>query len=231
MIRSKRFVATVACAGLAAAITVAVSVALCATVQCTDENLQTASLTNVRAPAWYVRDYSRIGATRYVLRPVLSESNYQAYSAAIGRRHEPLQGILRDRVSESPANEHPGNVLVIDVRGFPFKAFWCAFRYNDWPYNPPNQGTGRPSLEGGIYLRPAAAGTSWADVQMLPYRVLWVPAGANFAVAFVAWLATLLGFGRAYRWRRIKRGLCPKCAYPVGTSDVCTECGARVRHP
>jgi hypothetical protein len=30
------------------------------------------------------------------------------------------------------------------------------------------------------------------------------------------------------RWRRIRRGLCPKCAYPVGTSDKCTECGAAV---
>ncbi len=27
---------------------------------------------------------------------------------------------------------------------------------------------------------------------------------------------------------RIKRGLCPKCAYPVGTNQVCTECGAAV---
>jgi predicted amidophosphoribosyltransferase len=31
------------------------------------------------------------------------------------------------------------------------------------------------------------------------------------------------------RWRRIKRGLCPACAYPVGASDVCTECGKPVK--
>ena len=31
------------------------------------------------------------------------------------------------------------------------------------------------------------------------------------------------------RWRRIKRGLCPACAYPVGASDLCTECGKPVR--
>jgi hypothetical protein len=30
---------------------------------------------------------------------------------------------------------------------------------------------------------------------------------------------------------RIKRGLCPACAYPVGESDVCTECGAAVSFP
>lgn len=27
------------------------------------------------------------------------------------------------------------------------------------------------------------------------------------------------------RWSRNKRGLCPKCAYPIGTSHICTECG------
>jgi hypothetical protein len=27
------------------------------------------------------------------------------------------------------------------------------------------------------------------------------------------------------RQRRIKRGLCPACAYLIGTSPVCTECG------
>jgi hypothetical protein len=33
-------------------------------------------------------------------------------------------------------------------------------------------------------------------------------------------------------WRRslrVKRGLCPACAYPVGVSPVCTECGGCVR--
>ncbi len=24
---------------------------------------------------------------------------------------------------------------------------------------------------------------------------------------------------------RVRRGLCPKCAYPMGESSVCTECG------
>ena len=28
---------------------------------------------------------------------------------------------------------------------------------------------------------------------------------------------------------RRRRGLCPACAYPIGTSEVCTECGASVR--
>jgi hypothetical protein len=31
------------------------------------------------------------------------------------------------------------------------------------------------------------------------------------------------------RWR-IEHGLCPECAYPVGESPVCTECGTPVKH-
>ena len=30
------------------------------------------------------------------------------------------------------------------------------------------------------------------------------------------------------RFLRVKRGLCPKCAYPMGESSVCTECGKPV---
>ena len=30
------------------------------------------------------------------------------------------------------------------------------------------------------------------------------------------------------RFLRLRRGLCPKCAYPIGESTVCTECGHRL---
>ena len=63
----------------------------------------------------------------------------------------------------------------------------------------------------------------------------WLPVWPGFAIntvfyAFVLWLLFAAPFAMRRR-RRIKRGLCPKCAYPVGASDVCTECGARVRQP
>jgi hypothetical protein len=31
------------------------------------------------------------------------------------------------------------------------------------------------------------------------------------------------------RHSRVRRNLCPHCAYPVGTNDVCTECGKAVK--
>ncbi len=30
------------------------------------------------------------------------------------------------------------------------------------------------------------------------------------------------------RYIRVKRGLCPKCAYPMGESAVCSECGKAI---
>jgi hypothetical protein len=68
----------------------------------------------------------------------------------------------------------------------------------------------------------------------LPLRPSWPGFAINTALyAAILWLLFALG-GTPFalrqwrRGRRIKRGLCPKCAYPVGTSDRCTECGAVV---
>ena len=69
-------------------------------------------------------------------------------------------------------------------------------------------------------------------------RPLWplAPIWPGFAIntvfyAAAVWLlfAAPIKMRRVLRHRRrIKRGLCPACAYPIGTSDVCTECGKPV---
>ena len=55
------------------------------------------------------------------------------------------------------------------------------------------------------------------------------PLWPGFAINTVFYAAILcLLFAAPFalrRRRRIKRGLCPACAYPVGDSEVCTECG------
>ena len=56
------------------------------------------------------------------------------------------------------------------------------------------------------------------------------PAGFIINTLFYGLLLWLLYFApfAARRVLRRKRRLCEKCAYPVGTSPVCTECGAAV---
>ena len=63
------------------------------------------------------------------------------------------------------------------------------------------------------------------DLRLLPLR----PLLGGFAVntlfyAAILWLL-IRGPFALRRFLRVKRGLCPKCAYPMGESSVCTECG------
>jgi hypothetical protein len=63
----------------------------------------------------------------------------------------------------------------------------------------------------------------------LPLRPLWPGFAINtLFYGGILWLLFAAPFALRRR-RRMKRGLCPKCAYPVGLSDVCTECGKPVR--
>jgi len=64
--------------------------------------------------------------------------------------------------------------------------------------------------------------------KLLPTRAVWPGFAINtLFYAIVLWLLFAAPFALR-RWRRVRRGLCAHCAYPVGASDVCTECGARV---
>jgi hypothetical protein len=61
-----------------------------------------------------------------------------------------------------------------------------------------------------------------------PYRPIW----PGFAINTIFYAAVLwvmfFAPGKVKRTIRRRRGLCPTCAYPVGSSPVCTECGAAV---
>lgn len=67
--------------------------------------------------------------------------------------------------------------------------------------------------------------------RVLPIQPTWPGFAINtIFYAGVLWLL-FASFGRVRRWRHIKRGLCPACAYPVGESEVCTECKAAIPSP
>jgi hypothetical protein len=73
--------------------------------------------------------------------------------------------------------------------------------------------------------------TVLAPPKSLPLVPIWPGFAINTVFyAGVLWLLFAAPFALR-RWRRINRGLCPKCAYPVGASEVCTECGAAIPSP
>ena len=78
---------------------------------------------------------------------------------------------------------------------------------------------------------PWREGNDITGIRVLPLGIISI----GFAINTIFYAATLSGGWLLFafpfvirRSRRIKRGLCPACGYPVGTSDVCSECGLRV---
>ena len=58
-----------------------------------------------------------------------------------------------------------------------------------------------------------------------PYLLPLLPIWSGFAINAIFYAAILWLLIRGRRLLRLRRGLCPKCAYPMGESAVCTECG------
>lgn len=94
------------------------------------------------------------------------------------------------------------------------------------------QATGWPllSLHGGV-MEGKGRGAIVAPFQLepgwpvlLPCKPMW-PGFAIDTLFYAATSRLLFAAPFAWRRRRTKRGLCAACAYPIGASDVCTECG------
>ena len=62
----------------------------------------------------------------------------------------------------------------------------------------------------------------------VPISMLWPGFAINtISYAAILWVVFFVP-GKLKRTLRRRRGLCPACAYPIGTSTVCTECGNTV---
>ncbi len=63
----------------------------------------------------------------------------------------------------------------------------------------------------------------------LPFEPIWPAFAINtLFYAAILWLL-IAGLFALRRFLRLRRGLCPKCAYPMGESAACTECGCELR--
>ena len=96
-----------------------------------------------------------------------------------------------------------------------------------WPFR---STTGAQINSRFVGLLPVRGRRVWSTY--LPLIPVWPGLIANVATyATVLWLL-MYGLSALRRFLRVRRGLCPKCAYPIGESSVCTECGNQFRkHP
>ena len=61
--------------------------------------------------------------------------------------------------------------------------------------------------------------------RVLPFGFIW-PGFASNTLFYSILLSLLFAGPFVLRWFiRLRRGLCPKCTYPISKSAVCTECG------
>ncbi len=109
-----------------------------------------------------------------------------------------------------------------DARGWPARSMYCEFEMAQ-------RGAFATSIElGGIELAPSRhlpPARTRSDWRALPLRPLWPGFAVNTLLyAVVLWLL-IPGPFALRRFIRVRRGLCPACAYPRGESDVCSECG------
>ncbi|MCL4197692.1 MAG: hypothetical protein KJZ69_09390 [Phycisphaerales bacterium] len=115
--------------------------------------------------------------------------------------------------------------------GWPMRAWSCRnYGYHEMTTFSGRLLTVRPdeTTVGGIALAPFSitnrrhAARAW---RALPYQPLWDGVVVN-TLCCAALLASIAYLPRWVRGQiRHRRGQCPACAYPRGTSPVCTECG------
>ncbi len=114
-------------------------------------------------------------------------------------------------------------------RGWPVVSLWSGLESTGFPGPAPTIGNMVPLING--YLLPAERSkrvrtmANVLSLRVVPLMPIWPGFAVN--TLFYATLLWLLiwGLSTLRRILRVRRGLCPKCAYPMGRSAVCTECG------
>ena len=121
-------------------------------------------------------------------------------------RHGPTDGVSGQGVIMSE----------VIAQGWPLPSLWCELHEYRECY-------------GGKFFRHEQVPRTFMSVpRALAFRPLWSGMVVNsFVYAAAGWL--LISFPMALRrYHRKRRNLCPACAYPIGASSRCTECGSPV---
>ena len=136
----------------------------------------------------------------------------------------PNRGFLtiptRSFLSGGTNHDHKG----VSSRGWPLLSMSCEYDFS------PNEAMTIRVLSG---ISTGAIEQSWMygpDIRGLPRALPLRPIPGGFLLNTLFYAAILwpLSYGPFVLLRRAirqRRGLCPACGYPVGESDLCTECG------
>ncbi len=167
-----------------------------------------------------VRRWNRAGATL-----ILVERDRRDLGSRGRRTPEELYPTWVDfRVSDQYTSGLTNdNQRWLDGRGWPRHSMWCELEVGA------RNRVKVTGIRGGIYVSlPPRMGNIVHPLLrgiVLPLLPIWPGFAANtLFYAALLWLLICAPFALR-RILRLRRGLCPKCAYPIGESAVCTECG------
>ena len=124
--------------------------------------------------------------------------------------HHGILSFPDDELRAPPSWHRVGFLDTVDIGfelqvGWPLRSFWCA--------------NIRRGAKGVLEVHGIPA--PFAKSRVIPTRPIW----PGFAVNTLFYAALLWFPFVLRRFIRVKRGLCPACAYPMGESVVCSECG------
>ena len=135
---------------------------------------------------------------------------------------------------EFKSGDRPSEKRAANGQGWPMLALWCETAFFKNGEVRGGIETGLPPFNTGLSSEPAPsvsparfplATRLVTEPRVLPLRPIWPGFAINtLFYAVVLWLL-IPGPFALRRLIRIRRGLCPACAYPRGESDVCSECG------
>ena len=190
---------------------------------------------------WQVYRFSRTGAVVFVSVRDRSPGGDQSGKAFFARILARNRGVGLTDVGIAPAKllddwtglasptpefesgETPHETRAASGRGLPMLALWCETTRG-------GEGQIRGGIDTGVlplnhWLNKTPARRFLTDSRVLPLRPLWPGFAVNtLFYAAVLWLL-IPGPFVLRRFIRARRGRCPKCAYPMGESAVCSECG------
>ena len=165
------------------------------------------------APCWAFHRLERIGST------ALTGGGVASISPDPDWRYAPDLVPKWSRMLARPPDKDVERYRMIEyARGWPFLTLSCAFtRMFDVPGF---------AVVDGLHVKPHLdPSRAFASSIALPLRPIWPGFAANTLLyAAILWLL-ICGPFVLRRHIRVMQGFCPSCAYPMGASPTCTECG------
>ena len=175
---------------------------------------------------WVTMSLVGLGSSRVVTEVYYHDVIGTIFPPVLTRPEEIVPG-WAEALHHAPLDYDPNEAYakrrIHDARGWPNLSLWSSYDAKPDPL----QQWWRGSNVNGIRIDRSnpVSNREIGELRLLPLRPIWTGFIINTlfygAIVWIAFAGPIL----LRRLLRARRGLCRKCAYPIGTSAVCTECG------